>query len=74
VAALISGLPAAAGIYIISKLFTRQMDRFSSASYSINGPWDDPEVNFESIFDNTAEQRRAVAGDEEQSVISEPQG
>jgi uncharacterized protein YhdP len=55
IAALVSGLPAAAAIYVISKLFTRQMDRFSSAIYKVEGPWNDPEVKFESIFDNSAE-------------------
>jgi uncharacterized protein (TIGR02099 family) len=52
IAALISGLPAAAAVYVISKLFTKQMDRFSSASYHVEGPWNDPTVNFESIFDD----------------------
>ena len=56
VAALIAGLPAAAAVYVVSKLFTRQMDRFSSATYKVEGPWDDPAVNFESIFDDTAKQ------------------
>jgi uncharacterized protein (TIGR02099 family) len=55
VAALIAGLPTAAAVYVISKLFTRQMDRFSSAVYQVEGPWDDPEVNFQRIFDDSAE-------------------
>ncbi len=54
VAALISGLPAAAGVYVISKLFTKQLDRFSSAVYRVEGPWGDPQVNFQRIFDSTA--------------------
>jgi uncharacterized protein YhdP len=52
--ALVSGLPAAAGVYVISKLFDKQMDRFSSAVYSVTGPWVDPGVNFERIFDDLA--------------------
>jgi uncharacterized protein (TIGR02099 family) len=52
--ALVSGLPAAAGVYVISKLFNKQMDRFSSAVYSVSGPWSDPQVNFERIFDDSA--------------------
>jgi len=62
VAALISGLPAAAAVYVISKLFTKQMDRFSSAIYSIDGPWGNPEVKFQRIFDDTAEQKELVPG------------
>lgn len=57
--ALVSGLPAAAGVYVISKLFDKQMDRFSSAVYSVNGPWGDPEIEFERIFDNSAKERVA---------------
>ena len=30
------------------------MNRLSSAVYSIGGSWNDPEVNFDRIFDNTA--------------------
>lgn len=61
-AALISGLPAAAAVYVISKLFTKQMDRFSSASYKVDGSWNDPSVTFQRIFDNSVEQKK-VTGD-----------
>jgi uncharacterized protein (TIGR02099 family) len=61
IAALIGGLPAAAGVYLVSKVFTKQVDRFSSGVYSISGPWDDPEVTFKRIFDNTASHQKAVA-------------
>ena len=54
--ALVSGLPAAAAVYVISKLFNKQLDRFSSAIYTIEGPWAEPEVKFQRIFDNTAAQ------------------
>ncbi|MCP4766395.1 MAG: hypothetical protein GY875_08990 [Gammaproteobacteria bacterium] len=37
----------------MSKLFDQQMSRLSSAVYSIGGTWDDPQVNFDRIFDNT---------------------
>jgi uncharacterized protein YhdP len=71
IAALIGGLPAAAGVYVVSKVFTRQVDRFSSGVYSISGPWGDPEVKFERIFDNTASHQKAVATGEEPGVESE---
>jgi len=51
---LIAGLPAAAAVYVVSKLFTRQLDRFSSAVYHVEGPWNEPEVNFQRIFDDSA--------------------
>ncbi len=61
IAALIGGLPAAAGVFVVSKVFTKQVDRFSSGVYSINGPWEDPEVKLERIFDNTASHQKVVA-------------
>jgi uncharacterized protein (TIGR02099 family) len=71
IAALIGGLPAAAGVYLVSKVFTRQVDRFSSGVYSINGPWADPEVKFERIFDNTASHKQAVASGTESQAEAE---
>ncbi|MFV0477178.1 MAG: YhdP family protein [Parahaliea sp.] len=51
VAALAGGLPVAAGVFVVSKIFESQMDRMSSAVYSIQGTWDEPEVSFNHIFD-----------------------
>lgn len=65
VAAVIGGLPAAAGVYAVSKLFTQQVDRFSSVVYDISGPWEDPEVRFERIFDTDLKQREAMSADGE---------
>ena len=53
IAALAASIPVAAGVYVVSKLFDQQMSRLSSAVYSIGGTWDDPQVNFDRIFDNT---------------------
>ncbi|MCB1677771.1 MAG: TIGR02099 family protein [Halioglobus sp.] len=54
VAALTAGLPVAAGVFVVSKVFKKQMNRLSSAVYSIGGTWDDPLVKFDHIFDDTA--------------------
>ena len=51
VAALTASLPVAAGVYVMSKLLQKQVNRLSSAVYSISGSWDNPEVKFEHIFD-----------------------
>jgi len=56
IAALVSGLPAAVAVYVISKLFTKQFDQFSSAVYRVQGPWDDPAVDFQRIFDDSAKE------------------
>ncbi len=50
VVALAGGLPAAAGVYITSKLFEKQLDKLSSLSYVVTGSWDEPEVKVDRIF------------------------
>ncbi len=52
VAALAGGLPVAAGVFVVSKVFEKQFDTLSSAVYRIEGSWDDPEVNFDRIWDS----------------------
>lgn len=49
--ALAAGLPAAAGVYIVSKLFEKQVDQATSISYRIRGDWDDPKINFDRMFE-----------------------
>ncbi|MEZ5573630.1 MAG: DUF3971 domain-containing protein [Halioglobus sp.] len=53
IAALAASLPVAAGVFVISQVFDQQMSRLSSAVYTISGSWNDPEVDFDRIFDNT---------------------
>ncbi|MEP5568514.1 MAG: AsmA-like C-terminal region-containing protein [Halioglobus sp.] len=52
VAALAAGLPVAAGVFVVSKVFEKQVNRLSSGVYSIKGTWDDPQINFDRIFDD----------------------
>lgn len=52
-AALAASLPVAAGVYVVSKVFDKQMQRLSSAVYTIEGSWDEPLVEFDRIFDDT---------------------
>ena len=52
VAALAGGLPVAAGVFVVSKVFEKQVNRLSSGVYSIEGTWDDPLVEFDRIFDD----------------------
>jgi uncharacterized protein (TIGR02099 family) len=51
-AAFAAGLPAAAGVYIVSKIFKPQVDKVSSLTYAIKGSWNDPDVKFIRLFDN----------------------
>ena len=50
IAALAGGLPAAAGAYVASKIFEDQFKKLSSAVYSIEGGWSEPEINFVRVF------------------------
>jgi uncharacterized protein YhdP len=45
----------AAGVYVVSQVFNKQVNQLSSAVYTIGGTWNDPEVSFDRIFDNTPE-------------------
>lgn len=54
-AALAGGLPAAASVYVASKVLKKQVDVLSSAVYNISGGWDNPEIRFEKLFDSTPE-------------------
>ncbi len=53
VAALTAGLPVAAGVYLLSKVFESQVNRLTSLVYSVGGSWDDPLVKFDRVFDDT---------------------
>ena len=55
VAALAASLPVAAGVFVVSKIFDKQMNRLSSGVYRIEGTWDDPQVRFDRIFDDSAD-------------------
>lgn len=51
-AALIGGVPTAAGVFIASKVLEKEMNKFSSGVYSITGSWREPEVKFVRLFDD----------------------
>ncbi|MCB1688157.1 MAG: DUF3971 domain-containing protein, partial [Halioglobus sp.] len=53
IAALAASLPVAAGVFVVSQVFSKQMNRLSSAVYTIGGTWNEPEVSFDRIFDDT---------------------
>ncbi len=50
--ALAAGLPAAVGVYIISKIFEKQVDKVASVRYSVKGRIDDPDFEFDKLFGN----------------------
>lgn len=65
-AALATGLPAAAGIYIVSKLFKKQVDQATSVSYTIKGSWDEPKMRFNRLFESEKSLRDSVNKKEEE--------
>ena len=58
--ALVTGLPAAAGIYVASKLFKKQVDRATSISYRIRGDWSEPKMSFNRLFESEEELMKSV--------------
>ena len=50
-AALAGGLPAAAGAYVASRIFESQLGKFSSAIYKVSGRLEDPQIEFQKVFD-----------------------
>lgn len=52
VAALAAGLPVAAGVFVVSKVFQKQVNRMSSAVYGVSGDIQAPEVQFRRLFDD----------------------
>ena len=59
ITALAAGLPAAAGVYAVSKIFKKQVERVASVSYQVTGSWSEPEVTFDRLFDNRAAKKAA---------------
>ena len=54
IVALTAGLPVAAGVFVVSKVFEKQVNRLTSGVYRVSGSWDDPQVKFERIFDDSS--------------------
>ena len=51
-AALIVGAPAIGGaLFVVDKLLGKQVARFASVQYSIQGPWTDPKITFDKPFE-----------------------
>jgi uncharacterized protein (TIGR02099 family) len=68
VAALTASLPVAAGVFLVSKVFQKQVNRLSSAVYSISGSWDDPQVEFDHIFDASSDRKQGAPAADDDSV------
>ena len=69
VAALVGGIPVAAGAYLVSKVFEDQFLSLSSGVYSVKGNLGAPEVKFIRIFDagSGADSQSPISGSAEKS-------
>ena len=69
VAALVGGIPVAAGAYLVSKVFEDQFLSLSSGVYSVKGNLSAPEVKFIRIFDagSGADSQSPISGSAEKS-------
>ena len=68
VAALAGGPAVAAGVFVVSKMFEKQVNRMSSAVYEVSGAIDAPEVSFRRLFDD----RPAAMADDDSESASPP--
>lgn len=53
IVAAMGNLPGAVATYVAGKIFKKQLDSFSSLVYALKGGWDNPELEFIKIFDDT---------------------
>ena len=50
-AAILAGAPQVGGtIYIVQKVFGNLFDKFTQATYTIKGEWDDPQIELKRVF------------------------
>ncbi|WP_417598302.1 YhdP family protein [Oceanospirillum sp.] len=50
-AAILAGAPQVGGtIYIVQKVFGNLFDKFTQATYTIRGEWDDPQIELKRVF------------------------
>ncbi|WP_439101876.1 YhdP family phospholipid transporter [Congregibacter sp.] len=65
VAALAAGPAVAAGVFVVSKVFEKQVNRMSSAVYEVSGPMETPSVTFSRLFDDKLTPRSEAPSDSE---------
>ncbi|MFY9179229.1 MAG: YhdP family protein [Venatoribacter sp.] len=59
--AILAGIapPVAASIYVTEKLIGDELSRFTSASYSLTGTWEEPEMKINKLFDDKVEGKKS---------------
>jgi hypothetical protein len=59
-------------VYLISKLFKKQVDQATSVSYTIKGSWDEPNMRFNRLFESEKSLRDSVNEKEEVQPPDKP--
>lgn len=74
VAALAGGPAVAAGVFVVSKVFEKQVNRMSSAVYEVSGSLDDPDVRFRRLFDDQGSLPASGTAGTAEDVVGGPEG
>ena len=53
-------IPVAAGVYVASKVFESDVDRFSSGTYAISGTLNKPTIELNKVFDNSSNETKTL--------------
>ena len=69
-AALTGGIPVAMGVYVLGKIFKNQVDKASSIRYDVEGSWEDPDVKFDKVFDDTVSDFKPQSRQAESSAVN----
>lgn len=59
IVALAAGLPAAVGVFVVSKIMGKQVDKLSTAVYRVSGSMEEPKVKFRRLFDVEKEKKKS---------------
>ena len=66
--AFIAGLPAGLGVYVVSKMFDKQVDKASSINYTVTGDWEDPKIKVKKIFGDDAARKKGESLREQKPI------
>ena len=53
-------IPVAAGVYVASKVFESDVDRFSSGTYTVSGTLNKPIIELNKVFDNSSNETKKL--------------
>lgn len=57
-AVLVGAAPIAAALYLVDRLFGGRLSRITSATYSLQGTWQNPDARLRNLFDTESDLRR----------------